>query len=124
VTVIPTGPSLDDLHPTVLLHHELIASGMARERIVCAICRTLSKGEEADARDYLEEARCNVLPGALPERAAYRAALNQGRSVTETNNDDLNVSADRLMETLLTTIARVIEQAERTKPSKEKGHVA
>lgn len=122
--VIPTGPSLDDLHPTVLLHHELLQAGIASARLECAICRTLTKEEERDAREYLVEAGCNVLSGALPERAAYRSAQNRGRALTETSNTDLNATADALMESLLNRIAALFEPATRKQPSKGKGSAA
>ena len=121
LVVIPTGPSLDDLHPTVLLHHELTSAGIGCDRIVCAICRTLSKEEERDAREYLTAANCIVLPGALPERAAYRSAHNQGRSITETENLKLNATADALIETWLNRIAAKFERPERERKSKKKG---
>lgn len=121
LVVIPTGPSLDDLHPAVLLHHELTQAGIGTTRIVCALCRTLSKDEERDAREYLEEAGCAVLPGALPERTAYRTALNRGRAVTETENADLNATADALIEALLNRIAQQFETSTRNRPKKEKG---
>ena len=122
--MIPTGPSLDDLHPTVLLHHELVQAGIARTRIACAICRTLSKDEERDAREYLREASCSVLPGALPERAAYRNAQNRGLTATETDNTDLNATADALMEALLTQIASQFEAVKTKRVPKGKGRTA
>ena len=122
--VLPTGPSVDDLHPTVLLHHELTTAGISNERIACAICRTLSKDEEADARDYLVEAGCFVLPGALPEKVAYRTALNQGRAMTETASSDLNERADALIESILNRIASQFENATQTQSRNHKGSAA
>src|SRR6516165_11383506 len=45
--VQPTGPSLDDVHPTVLLFHELVAVGIPKSRLVAALCRVLDEEEEA-----------------------------------------------------------------------------
>src|SRR5208337_3848276 len=56
LVVQPTGPSLDDLHPTVLLFHELADAGIPKPRLVAALCRVLDDDEEAAARAYLEEA--------------------------------------------------------------------
>src|SRR6516225_10598818 len=53
--VQPTGPSLDDLHPTVLLFHEFVAAGVPKSRLVAALCRVLDDEEETAARAYLEE---------------------------------------------------------------------
>ena len=63
--VQPTGPTLDDMHPTVLLFHELVAAGIPKARLVGrprrALCRVLDDEEEAVARAYLEEAGYEVL---------------------------------------------------------------
>jgi chromosome partitioning protein len=108
LVVQPTGPSIDDLRPGVLLFHELVAEGIPRERLTFAICRTLNVDEERDARAYLYRAGYDVLDGALPERAAYRAAQNGGRAITETDSTDLNAKSDALMLALLARVASEI----------------
>ena len=45
--VQPTGPSLDDLHPTVLLFHELVDAGIPKSNLVAALCRVLDDEEES-----------------------------------------------------------------------------
>jgi len=45
--VQPSGASIDDLRPAVLLFHELVEAGIPRERLVVALCRILSEAEEA-----------------------------------------------------------------------------
>src|SRR6516165_12825023 len=88
--VQPTGPSLDDLHPTVLLFHELVAVGIPKSSLVAALCRVLDDDEEAAARAYLEEAGYEVLAGFIPENRAYRIAHNRGRSLSETEEQEFN----------------------------------
>lgn len=105
LVVQPTGPSLDDLHPAVLLFHELTDAGIPKHRLAMALCRVLSEDEEKAARGYLEAAGYQVLPGSIPESAAYRAAHNRGRSLIETDEQILNERADALMEALLTKVA-------------------
>ena len=105
----PTGPSIDDLHPGVLLFHELTAAGIPRQRLMFALCRTQTQDEEEDARAYLEHAGYAVLPGSIPERAAYRAAQNRGRTITETNRAELNQRADDLMMGLITCVAAQVK---------------
>lgn len=114
LVVQPTGPSLDDLYPAILLFHELVAAGVPKSRLAFALCRTLTVGEEADARAYLEAAGYDVLPGAIAERSAYRVAQNQGRAITETTHKDLNQRADQLIASLLARIgdeSKVLRQA-------------
>jgi chromosome partitioning protein len=107
IIVQPTGPSVDDLHPAVLLFHELVAAGIDKSRLVFALTRTLNTREERDARAYLEAAGYMVLPGALPERSGYRDAQNRGRAVTETDAKDLNRRADDL---ILALMMRVVAE--------------
>ena len=110
--VQPTGPSLDDLHPSVLLFHELVAVGIPKSRLVAALCRVLDEEEEADAKAYLKEAGYEVLEGSIPESLTYRVAHNRGRSLTETNEQAFNERADALIEALLTKVAAIASAAD------------
>ena len=101
----PSGASLDDLRPTVLLFHELVQAGIPRERLVGALCRILSQAEEDMARAYVTKAGYDVLPGCIPERTAYREAQNHGQAVTETKHQTLNAQVEKLMEGLYTRVA-------------------
>ncbi|MGA7323540.1 MAG: plasmid partition protein [Rhodomicrobium sp.] len=89
----------------MLLFHELTDAGISKHRLAMALCRVLSEDEEKAARGYLEAAGYEVLPGSIPESAAYRAAHNRGRSLIETDEQILNEHADALMEALLTKVA-------------------
>ena len=109
VVIAPTGPSLDDLYPTVLLLHELTAANIPSERVAVALCRTLSKSEEDEARNYISKAGYEVLAGSLPERAAYRSAQNLGRAVSETK--DLDQRVDTLIESMLQKVMREVTRA-------------
>jgi chromosome partitioning protein len=97
VVVQPTGPSLDDLHPAILAFDALVKCGVPRERLVFALCRLLTKAEEDKARAYLATTGYVVLPGAIPERVAYREALDQGRSLTEIGSRGLDELVGALM---------------------------
>jgi chromosome partitioning protein len=115
--VQPTGPTLDDLHPTVLLFHELVAAGIPKAHLVAALCRVLDDDDEAAARAYLEEAGYEVLAGFIPESRAYRTAHNRGRSLTETEEQEFNDRADALIEALLTKVAAITSAAEVEEPT-------
>ena len=105
--VQPTSPTLDDLHPTVLLFHELVDAGISKAHLVAALCRVLDDEEASAARAYLKEAGYEVLPGFIPESRAYRDAHNRGRSLTETDEQAFNDRADALIEALLTKVATI-----------------
>jgi chromosome partitioning protein len=111
LVVQPAGPSLDDLHPTVLLFHELTDAGIPKCRLTAALCRVLDEDEEEAARAYLQAAGYEVLAGAIPESTVYRAAHNRGRSLTETSEQSFNDRADVLLEALLTKVAGVMPEA-------------
>jgi chromosome partitioning protein len=115
--VQPTVPSVDDLHPTVLLFHELVDAGIPKSRLVAALCRVLDDKEEAAARAYLEEAGYELLEGSIPESLAYRTAHNSGRSLTETDERAFNDRADALIEALLTKVAAITSAAETEGPT-------
>lgn len=110
LVVQPTGPTVDDLQPSVLVFHALVKLGISRERLVFALCRTLGKGEEDAAREYLTSAGFEVLWGSIPEKLAYRQALNRGQSVTEAGENALTKRVETLMEDLLARIASAAEQ--------------
>jgi chromosome partitioning protein len=113
--VQPSGASIDDLRPAVLLFHELVAAGVPRERLVVALCRILSQGEEDMARAYMTKAGYDVLPGCIPERTAYREAQNRGHAVTEIKKT-LNAKVDELMEGLYARVAsQLAAQRKRSK---------
>ena len=124
LVVQPTGPSVDDLRPTVLLFHELAQANISKLRLVAALCRVLLDDEEIAARSYLEEAGFEVLAGSIPESARYRIAQNKGQSLTESADRQLNDRADALMESLLTKIGSLPEFGSQQVIAEKKGDVA
>lgn len=105
VVVQPTGPSFDDLHPAVLVFQALSKCGIPRERLVFALCRLLNQAEEDKARRHLTAAGYTVLPGAIPERAAFREALDHGRSLTE-----IDAGLDQLVSALMAGLFKKVEE--------------
>jgi chromosome partitioning protein len=115
----PTGAGVDDLRPAVLLFHELVQAGIPKERLVMALCRILSQGEEDAARAYLKAAGYAALPGCIPERSAYREAHNRGRAVTETTRA-LDSRVNSLMEGLYARVAAQLEATRKRRPAARK----
>ena len=101
LVVQPTSGSLDDLRPAIVLFHELVDAGIARERLVLALSRTLSTAEADAARAYIAKSDYEVLAGAIPERAAYRDAQNRGQAVTETKTRAQDDPVQQLIQALL-----------------------
>jgi len=71
------------LRPTIRLMHELTGAGIAKDRIVTALCRVDSAGEIEFARSYLAEAGFSCLQGVLRDMPTYRTLQNEGRCVLE-----------------------------------------
>ncbi len=101
LVVQPSGASIDDLRPAVLVFHELIKAGISKSRLVFALCRMGTDAEEAEARAYVSQAGYTALEGALPERPSYRQASNVGLSITETRYPQLNQRADKLIQSMV-----------------------
>jgi chromosome partitioning protein len=123
--VQPTSGSLDDLRPAVLFFHDLVDAGIAKERLVFAIARTLAPAEEEAARAYLAKTGYEVLAGAIPERATYREAHNRGQAVTEGKRHPQDAEVEDLIQSLFDKVhalmrakgkrARVPARAKETK---------
>lgn len=111
VVVIPTGQTVDDLHPGVLLAHSLVRKGIPIPRIAFAMCKTTGSARENDAaRRYLEEAGYSVLEGEIPVSTAYGSASDNGKAITETSYVTLNRKASNLAQSI---VDRLTELAER-----------
>lgn len=119
LTVIPTGLALDDLRPAVVLAHDLVKQGVSRDKIVFALCRVGdSVLEIEDSRAYLEKTGYSILPGALPEKTAYRRASDEGRALTETRFPSLKERAEELTQGMVDRISHL--DAETGKPQKKR----
>ncbi len=75
LSVLPTGLSLEDLKPQILLAHELVKEGVDKRKLVFALCRVGdSESLQQSARDYITQAGYKLLSGSLPEKLAYLKA--------------------------------------------------
>lgn len=103
LVVIPTGQSVDDLYPSVMLAHDLLRDGIGREKIAFALSRvTDSTKETRAARIYLEDkAKYKVLKGDVPFRTGYAAASDEGKALSETAFPSLNKRAQELAQSIV-----------------------
>src|SRR5271165_5168227 len=108
--VIPTGLSLDDLPPAVVLAHELVRHGIPRQKIVFALCRVGDSAFEIEeGRTYLQNAGYDVLPGSIPEKTAYRRATDKGRALTQTHYAHLNQRAEEVLQGIVDRISQLAD---------------
>ena len=104
IVIQPTGASLDDLEPAVLLFKELKSHGIDRKKLAFAMSRVGTEAELEACLEYLEVTGFDVLEGTIFEKPAYRKAQNKGCSITETSYKQLNSKADQLLQSLVNRI--------------------
>ncbi len=108
LVVLPSGLSLDDLQPSVLLAHELVKKNIDQSKIVFVLCRVgESEAEIAEARSYIEQAGYVALAGEIPEKTAYRRASDEGRTLTETRFVSLNERSDVLVQSVVNHLQKL-----------------
>lgn len=108
LVVIPTGQTVDDLHPGVVLAHTLRKKNVPANRIAFAMFKTTgSEKENAAAREYLTQAGYLVLEGDIPVSTGYGSASDIGRAITETSFRTLNERAAKLAQSVIDRIAEV-----------------
>ena len=108
LAVLPTGLSLEDLKPQVLLAHELVKKGISKKKLVFALCRVGDSASlELSARDYIQQAGYKVLSGSLPEKLGYLKAAEEGRAVTETRFASLNQRASEMLQGIIDLVAKL-----------------
>ncbi len=111
LVVIPTGQTVDDLHPGVVLAHSLRKKGISADKIAFAMFKTTgSERENAAARQYLSEAGYIVLEGEVGVSTAYGSASDAGKAITETSFRSLNDRAAKLAQSV---IDKMVELQER-----------
>ncbi len=112
--ILPTGLSLDDMQPAVLLAHELVKKGVPKTKIAFALCRVGdSHLEIIEAQTYITEAGYRVLTGSIPEKIAYRRSSDAGLALTETRFATLNKRADKLAQSVMDFVSRLQQKAAR-----------
>ncbi len=104
LVVLPSGPSLDDLRPAVRVGHSLTRAGIPASRLLFILTRVSTDAEARAAREYVTDAGYLVGSGYLPERAAYRAAQNVGRTVTEVPHAGLRAAAEEVIQSVINAL--------------------
>ena len=112
LVVIPTGQTVDDLHPGVVLAHALRKKGVSPNKIAFAMFKTTgSERENIAAREYVRDAGYLVLDGEVPVSTAYGSASDIGKAITETSFRSLNDRAAKLAQSVIDRIVEVADKA-------------
>src|SRR2546430_12126977 len=81
LAVLPTGLSLEDLKPQVLLAHELVKKGIDKRKLVFALCRVGdSDALHHSARDYITQAGSSGAVRVAPREAGLSESSRGGQS--------------------------------------------
>ena len=109
--LIPTGQTVDDLHPGVVLAHSLRKKGISSDKIAFAMFKiTGSDRENLAAREYLAQAGYMVLDGEVSVSTAYGSASDMGKAITETSFRSLNERASKLAQSVIDRMAELQER--------------
>lgn len=112
--LLPTGLAIDDLEPQVVLAHELVGEGIAKDKLAFVLWRVGNSQTEIDeARTYIKEAGYKALKGEVPERTGYRRASDLGRALTETHYPHLNQRADRVAQSIINAVSEIVKKKRR-----------
>lgn len=102
LVILPTGLSLDDMKPQILLAHELTSSSIPEEKLIFTLCRVGDGQKEIEeARQYINKSGYSVLAGSLPEKTAYRRASDVGKSVSEVSYLSLRIRAEEVAQSII-----------------------
>ncbi len=100
----PTGPSMDDLQPAVMLFHALVKRGIPASKLAFVLTGIATASEEQAARNYLKQAGYEVLENTVPHRPLLREAQNRGKAISEIGPPSLRMKMTRLAEEIASKI--------------------
>lgn len=106
--VLPTGGSLDDLRPQVKLAHDLVKHKIDRAKIAFILSKIDSSETELNETiDYLSQTSYKVIDGHIPEKRAFRNALNEGKTLTDTSYNSLNKAVEKAIQSIVDHVSMV-----------------
>ena len=109
LVVIPSGTSLDDLEPSILLCHELKSKGVQRDKIYILLSKVgTSEVELNEAREYLNRSGYHYFEHFIPEKTAIRRALDSGRCANETDYKSVNETVQRVVDEIADKIGELV----------------
>ena len=107
VAFLPTGPSGDDLRPTLALARKLARQG-AEGRIVLVLARVgRSDAQVQRAIETIADSGFELLAEHWPQRDGFQIDLDSGRAGREARNPYLRETAERMESALFSRVERV-----------------
>ncbi len=106
--VIPTGLSLDDLKPSVLLANNLKKGGVDANRICFVFNRASGSDiEYQEARSYLSDTNYFLIDGRIEDKPCYRQAMNEGKSIIETRFKKPREKAEQVIQNIINRLEEI-----------------
>ena len=87
--------------PAVKEFHALTKADISKKKLLLVLSRISTKAEALASQEYLKEAGYNCSPIALYEKASYRQAQNEGKTITETPYKTLRKQNKELVNSIL-----------------------
>jgi len=97
LVIIPTGTSMDDLEPSILLANEL-ANSLNSDKIVFALFKTTSDAQIRESKETLNQFGYCVFDSSIAMKTGYIDAFDNGYCLTETKYKNLNERAKSLVQ--------------------------
>lgn len=109
IVLIPTGFSLDDMEPAVILANDLRKQGVPVAKIAFVFCRTGDSAKEyQDAHDYLSQTAYTVIDGYMQEKTAIRRASDQGKAAIECQYAGPRTQAENLVQNIINKLNELV----------------
>jgi len=109
--IIPTGLSIDDLRPSVVLANSLVKEDIECERICFVFNRaTGSESEYKEACSYLKQTPYVLIDGRIEDKPCYRQAMDIGRSVIETQFKQPREKADLVIQNIINQLELIVSE--------------
>jgi len=102
--VQPVGASRDDLLPALREFNALKAQGIKKDKLLFVLNHLSTPAEVLATQEYLTESGYQFAPFYLSERASYRQAQSEGKSISEVNYPTLKKQVQKLINYLLKKI--------------------
>lgn len=106
VVILPTGVSIDDTTPTIVLARTLVKEGIPKDKIIITLSRVGSESTANEAREELEKHGFRVSQGYVEEKTSYVRALNTGRTILETSYNSVNEKSQIFINSLIDLITK------------------
>ena len=110
--IIPTGATLDDLTPAVLMAHNLVKKhAIDMNKIAFGLCRVSnSKPAFEAAYDYLDKTGFHILDGSIEEKQSYADAHNQGKSICEAAHKSVKEKAGVYIQSIVDKLTELTDK--------------